>query len=244
MIFFDIDGTLVDHKGAERAAALAFQRDHANVFPGSPDAFAARWHEVAERHIRRHFSGELTFQEQRRARLRELFAHDRQLTDSKADELFQAYLRRYEENWRLYRDAIPCLEQFANHALGIISNGKSSQQRKKLAQLGIAQRFRAVIVSGDVGVAKPALGIFVAACTAVGRQPSECVYVGDDLMSDAQGSKRAGLHAIWLNRHGPEKATAVVTVASLQDLGELIESHNNEVHWISESRAAASFRNE
>jgi FMN phosphatase YigB (HAD superfamily) len=28
MIFFDVDGTLVDHKSAEREVALAFQKDY------------------------------------------------------------------------------------------------------------------------------------------------------------------------------------------------------------------------
>lgn len=86
MIFFDIDGTLVDHKGAERVAAFAFQRAHGEVFPESPEDFAARWHLVAEKHLRRHLVGEISFQGQRRARLRELFSHHSALTDEEADE--------------------------------------------------------------------------------------------------------------------------------------------------------------
>ena len=153
MIFFDIDGTLADHKSADRAAALAFQRDHAEVFPEAPDEFAVRWYAVAEKHINRHFAGELTFQGQRRARLQELFAHHSPLTDTEADKLFQTYLKRYEENWFLYPDVMPCLDHFARHVLGVISNGDSNQQRKKLRQLGIIERFSTVLVSGDLGVA-------------------------------------------------------------------------------------------
>ena len=244
MIFFDIDGTLVDHKGAEHAAALAFQRDHAEVFPELPDAFSARWHTIAEKHIRRHFAGELTFQGQRRARLHELFAHHRRLTDTEADELCQAYLQRYEENWRLYPDTMPCLNHFTGHNLGIISNGKSSQQNKKLHQLGIADRFSTIVISGDVGIAKPAAGIFAAACAKAGRDPDECVYIGDDFESDVEGGMQAGLHTVWLNRKKQPKPSGAVTVATLAELDEVIESHNNEVHSISESRANASSRNE
>jgi putative hydrolase of the HAD superfamily len=136
-----------------------------------------------------------------------------------------------------YSGVIPCLDHFAGHALGIISNGRSSKQRKKLDNLGIAQRFSTVVVSGDLGIAKPAAGIFRSACMAAGREPSECVYVGDDLESDAEGSMQAGLNAIWLNRNGSEKLVGGVTVNSLANLDDVIESHNNEVHSISESRA-------
>lgn len=244
MIFFDIDGTLVDHRDAERAAALTFQHDHAEAFPEPPEAFVRRWHELAEKHIRRHFAGELTFRGQRRARLRELFAHHAELTDAEADDLFQAYLKRYEENWHLYSDAMPSLNHFAGHSLGIISNGQASQQNKKLEQLGIADRFSAVVISGDIGVAKPDADIFTTACNTAGRGPDECVYVGDDFKSDAEGSMRAGLHAVWINRSGSENPGEIVTIRSLAELDEVIESHNNEVHSISESRDRASSRNE
>jgi phosphoglycolate phosphatase-like HAD superfamily hydrolase len=52
MIFFDIDGTLVDHEGAERAAARAFQQEHAHAFPERPQEFIQQWHAVAEKHSR------------------------------------------------------------------------------------------------------------------------------------------------------------------------------------------------
>jgi putative hydrolase of the HAD superfamily len=102
MIFFDIDGTLMDHIGAARVASQGFQRDYAEFFPEAPEQFARHWHDVAEKHMRRYFDGEITSQEQRRARLRELFANHRQLTDSEADDIFETYLKRYEENWHLY----------------------------------------------------------------------------------------------------------------------------------------------
>lgn len=242
MIFFDIDGTLVDHKGAEQAAALAFQRDHAAVFAEPPENFAARWHAVAEKHIRRHLAGEISFQKQRRARLQELFAHHRRLTDAEADDFFKGYLRRYEEFWSLYPDLRQCLARFKEHKLGVISNGDTNQQRHKLRTLGIADIFSTTVISGDLGVAKPAAGIFAAACEAACKKPDECVYVGDDLKSDAEGSMQAGLHAIWLNRDGATESTGFVTVTSLAELDKVIESHNNKVHSIFASHAAS--RNE
>jgi len=85
MIFFDIDGTLVDHKSAELAVALAFQKEHDEVFPeparavpygiGGPEAwhrlqwrFKAAAGETAEARCRRAIFRGVHF---RRHRLRE-----------------------------------------------------------------------------------------------------------------------------------------------------------------------------
>jgi|ERR1035437_428059 putative hydrolase of the HAD superfamily len=215
MTFFDIDGTLVAHKGAERAAALAFQRGHGTIFPESPDAFVARWHSVAEKQVRRYLSGELTFHQQRQARMREMFSHDRALTDAESDTLFAEYLMRYEENWTLFPDVIPCLECLKNKRIGIISNGDSAQQREKLNRTRIGRRFSVVMISGDIGCAKPAAEIFHAACKAAQEEPKHCVFIGDDFDTDAMGSRRAGMVGIWLSRAGSDRPDAAPMIKTL-----------------------------
>jgi len=227
MIFFDVDGTLVDHKSAEREAALAFQKEYREVFPETPDGFVNRWQTVAEKHVRRYLARELSFQGQRRARLQELFSHHTALSDSEADEMFHKYLRQYEESWRLYPDVMPCLNTFSRQKLGIISNGDSKQQRQKLETLGIAQYFSTVVVSGDIGIAKPDPLIFHAACKAAGCSPNECLFIGNDLDIDAKGSISAGLRGIWLNRDGHKQQEGIPAISSLEELKEIIELHNH-----------------
>ena len=218
MLFFDIDGTLLDHKRAERRAAAALQQRHAGIFPEAPDIFTRRWHEASERHLRRHYAGELSFQGQRRARVKDLFAHARELSDDEADDIFRVYLQLYEENWSLFPDAGECLSRLGNEPLGIISNGDSMQQRRKLQAVGILERFAVVVVSNDLGISKPKRDIFDAACRTAGRRPEECIYVGDDLEADVRGSVNAGWRCIWLNRDGSQKSVAVSEISSLQQL--------------------------
>ena len=73
MIFFDIDGTLLDHAAAERAGALALRERHPALAAMAPDRFVERWHALAEEYVDRFLAGELSTPEQRRARLRALF---------------------------------------------------------------------------------------------------------------------------------------------------------------------------
>lgn len=92
MIFFDIDDTLLDNQKAELAAAKEFQLLYKDIFSVSSDEFALNWRSATEKHVRRYLSGELSFQGQRRERLRELFSHNRVLPDDEADYIFQEYL--------------------------------------------------------------------------------------------------------------------------------------------------------
>ncbi len=155
MIFFDIDGTLMDNEAAERAAAVEFHRLYMGVFPVSPEKFVDSWRTTTEKHVRRYLSGELSFQGQRRERLKELFTHIRHLSDTEADSLFEAFLDCYQKSWSLFSDVESCLDRIAGFGLGIISNGDSCQHRRKLTALGLIDRFSVLTISGEVGISKP-----------------------------------------------------------------------------------------
>ena len=154
------------------------------------EAFISRWQVVTENHYQRYLTGELTFQGQRRTRLREIFSDNRALTDSDADQMFAAYLQRYEQHWQLHSDVAECLRELDGFSLGIISNGDSNQQKQKLTALAIAHHFDHVLISGDIGVAKPNAKIFHAACDLAGKHPRDCLYVSDNPEFDARGARK------------------------------------------------------
>ena len=228
VIFFDIDGTLLDNARAERLAAGAFQRDHCGLFPESSQEFVARWGQITQRHIQRYLAGEITFQGQRRARLQELFKRHRTIDDDEADKLFASYLKQYEENWKLFPDVKPCLKDLSGETMGIISNGDSEQQRQKLTTLGISGCFAIVVISGEIGISKPDSGIFRAACQAANESPEACWYVGDSFRTDVLGSRQVGMRGVWLNRSGNESAidNNYVTISSLSELKAVVEADN------------------
>lgn len=227
MIFFDIDDTLLDNRGAERIAAKEFHRLHEDVFPVSPEEFATRWRVATEKHTRRYLLGELSFQGQRRERLKELFTHHHILSDTEADTLFETYLDSYEKNWTLFSDVESCLDQLAGTRLGIISNGQAFQQRRKLIHMGLIDRFSTIIISEELGLSKPDPRIFLEACRAAKVSPSDCWHIGDNFNADAQGSLSAGLRGIWLNRCGLNRQEGIPTIRSLSELKGVIDSFNH-----------------
>lgn len=92
LICFDLDDTLLDHSGAEEAAALHFGEVIGERSAVSSEAFVRAWRRAAERHMATFLRGEVSFQEQRRRRIRELITAD---TDGEADTLFEIYLEAY-----------------------------------------------------------------------------------------------------------------------------------------------------
>lgn len=88
--------------------------------------------------------------------------------------------------------------------LGILTNGESAHQRKKIKMLGL-DRFipeDRIVVSGDVGISKPEEGIFRAAEKVMDLPQGRIWLAGDSLKHDIGGAKAAGWHTIWMDRSG------------------------------------------
>ena len=223
-IFFDIDATLVDHDKATELAASNFLQHFAHLFPYSSVQFLKAWHEVSDRHNELYFRGEVTLIEQRRNRMRELFAHaEPVLSGEEADARFQVYLEHYESNWTLFDDVLPCLDSLAHLPLGIISNGDLEQQRRKLKQTGLAERFSTVVISSEIGIGKPAPQIFLEACRRAKVSPEECIYIGDRVDVDVLASRAVGMEGVWLNRKkSPMPDSALPVIVRLDELDKIL----------------------
>jgi len=219
VVLFDIDGTLVDHDEAEKEAVLALHRRLG--LGGIFGDFHVRWRVALERHYARFLAGELSSQEQRRARLREVLGSP--LSDADADALIAGYLDDYLSHCRLYADVEPALAELSGHRLGIISNGELGQQRTKLLRNRIAQHFATMVMSADCGSAKPAAAIFHIACNRMNVPPSEAVYIGDRRDIDAEAALAAGLHAIWVDRAGTaDSGEPLMHIRSLSSLPAML----------------------
>jgi 2-haloacid dehalogenase len=90
----------------------------------------------------------------------------------------------------------------ARHPLALVTNGLASVQRRRFARSSIGHLFAAIVVSGELGVAKPDPRIFAPALAAVGASASEVLYVGDGVESDMAAAARAGMDFCWVNATG------------------------------------------
>ncbi|MCU1425281.1 MAG: family hydrolase [Microbacteriaceae bacterium] len=207
VVLFDLDDTLFAHSRAVARGVAAYRLSHGGDLAAADDAVElARWSALEEHHYHRYLAGELDYREQRRHRARgfvEPYAIDLS-SDAAADEWFGRYLIEYERAWLLFDDALPCLDSLAAEIpgvrFGIVTNAELPFQQAKLDATGLADRVEHTVASGDLGVAKPDPRIFAEAARLFGVDPSEAVYVGDRLETDAIGAADAGLTGVWLDR--------------------------------------------
>ncbi len=105
------------------------------------------------------------------------------------------------ENFSLYEDALPVLDELRRHGLkiGLISNGQ--RDLEEFADHH-ALDVDAVVGSKAHGRVKPHASIFVAALQALDVAPDETAMVGDSYEDDIEGARALGIRAILLDRDG------------------------------------------
>ena len=90
--------------------------------------------------------------------------------------------------------------QAAKYRLALVSNGGPSQ-RRKLAAARISERaFDTIVISGELGSAKPAAAMFEAALAALGVGPGAATMIGDSPEEDIAGAAALGLATVWIAR--------------------------------------------
>ena len=221
MIFFDIDGTLIDHASASAAASLVFFDKFPGAIPFSREEYPAAWEQILNKHFDRWCRGEVSLWEQRRARMRDVFAAD-EMSDNEADARYRIFISEDEALTRPFDDAEPCLRSLAGERLGIISNGSREQQIGKLQRAGLLKYFSVMVYSEDVGLGKPSGRIFFEACRRAGDSYEQCVHIGDDLEADIAPSRSLGMRGIHLSRTGGSPVGPPV-ISTLNNLTELLQ---------------------
>ncbi len=222
-VLFDIDETLVD---LEYAMSTAFRAVSEHLLPGLD---AAGWQGVGKvfthgtTHLYdRYLAGELSFNEQRILRGRAAFGHVG--VDFPDDEAAQRWVESYAEtqhgHLRAFEDVVPLLDALdaAGVPYGAVSNNVHDYQRAKLDRVGL-QRITHLVGTDTVGVPKPDPAIYLEGVRLLGTSAARTLYVGDNLLLDAQGATAAGLVGVWLNRGSAlDEDFAGAQIASLGEL--------------------------
>ena len=224
-ILFDIDGTLVDDDRAVFLALTSFHATHGPELGLSLEDLVARWKELLNLHFARYLAGDVSMQEQIRARALDLFAPSKpNLSPAAADRLFATYEGHYRTSWSAYPDVLPALAALSGFVLAVLSNGDHAQQTQKLQRCGLTTYFSGIFVSSEIECAKPVPDAFLSACRRLGIPPRRCVFVGDSVETDARASASAGLISVWLDRTGSriDPGPDVQVIHSLAELPALM----------------------
>ncbi len=220
-VIFDLDGTLMNTADAWRSGVAAMLAGRNDI--DHDDALRV-WVEMIDAHFPRYLAGSQTYEENRSARLQG-WKRVLGFPESSEDDSFWWHL--YDEgaksSWLPFPEVETVLSNLEHLPLAVVTNGDSTLQREKLARLGIEDRFSVTVCSGDLGVAKPAPEIFAHAARRLGCPAESCAFVGDDWDADIEGSSKAGMLPVWINRNrAVPRDSGVVEIPSLDPLPGLL----------------------
>jgi 2-haloacid dehalogenase len=217
-LLFDMDGTLFDYDQAERnALTRAFEQ---MAIPYQ-EAYLPVYREINSQLWRDFERGAVDQATIRLRRFERLFESLEIQCDLPA--FSASYLAHLGNSAFLMAEAEETVKSlWGRFNLAAITNGLMDVQRPRLAGSRLSGCFKVVIVSEEVGSAKPAPEIFDIAFEQMGHPAkNEVLIVGDSLTSDIAGGHGYGIDTCWFNPTGQPNDHTPGTF-EIRRLGELL----------------------
>jgi putative hydrolase of the HAD superfamily len=216
-IFFDVDGTLVDLRGAigralEAVASRAAELSGGLVTPAVVGQ--ARDLVAAEPEWRRRPASAI-----RRESLRRLLIDRGVQSDEAAGELLQLYYGARNAAMVPYPDVEETLRALTGRRLTLVA---ASNGNVDLGELGLGGYFAGTHYAEEVGIMKPDPRFFTSAAERSGIQPADALVVGDRIDNDYEPAVAAGMHAVVVDRHDGVEDPEVPRVRSLTEVPALV----------------------
>jgi len=198
-LIFDADGTLFDFRLGETIALQQTTRMH-------DVAYSSDLHEsysAISAELWRQFElGEISLMHLRVVRFERLFA---ELGIGLEAESFNLdFMEALGQQRQLLPGAEAVVRDLSSRfQLLLATNGIAVVQRPRFANSSIRRYFEDVVISDEIGVAKPQTGFMEEAFSRMGEpRKSEVLMIGDSLSSDIAGGVNFGVDTCWFNPNG------------------------------------------
>jgi len=200
-LLLDADNTLFDYEKAEGLALEATLEPM--VRAGQLAQAAAAYRSINAGWWRRFEQGTITPDELKIGRFADLIAllgipFDPAATSAR----YLAALAAHAPLLPYARESVAAAARVAK--LCLVTNGLTDVQRGRLRASRLEEYFSAVLISEEMGIAKPDPRFFHAAAEALGIAHSDLLCIGDNPAADVGGARAAGIDACWF---APEGAT-------------------------------------
>ena len=220
VVLWDIDGTLLSFKAAERCAMRAcFETLGLGELT---DEMLVEYSAINARYWKRLELGELTKPQVLQGRFEEFFTSYGLNTDC-VDAFNAMYQVRLGETVVFNDNGKELVEALRGKVLQYaVTNGTLVAQRGKLKNSGLDRLLDDVFISDIIGIEKPNKGFFDAVFDKIGDfKPNEMLIVGDSLTSDIRGGNNAGILCCWYNPKGEPMPEGFRVDYDIRNLNEL-----------------------
>jgi putative hydrolase of the HAD superfamily len=122
-----------------------------------------------------------------------------QIADS-VEQLVAQYQVDYIARFSLDEEVAVLLHALreASIPFGIVTNGRTDQQMRKIKALGFDRMTSCLFISEQFGASKPDASIFHAAAACLQKEPQTVLFIGDNPVNDIWGAHGVGMHTIWM----------------------------------------------
>lgn len=206
-LLFDFDNTLVDFTNTSKNALWQSFLDFGSR---CTDAIYAQYKDINHQVWTAFERGEMTATHLRIERFARLFEA---IEEEPAPPAI--FSKRYLENLvalsHAYDGVHELLDELGqNYQLGLITNGLKEVQRPRLELLRMTHHFSTIVVSDEIGVAKPDHAFFDFAYRSLPVAPAKenVLVIGDNLQSDIRGGNNFGHTTCWVS-HGRQNESEV-----------------------------------
>ena len=219
-LLWDIDGTIINFKLAERAAIRSlFDRFKLG---DCSDEMLMCYSQINKRYWQLMESGKIKKDKMLVERFIEFFSN-KGINADIAAEFNKEYQIALCDTIVFNDDAIDIIKhQKKTCKIIIVTNGTEVVQEKKLERSGLNDIVDNVFISELVGFEKPNIKFFEKVILEVGiKDLKEALIIGDSLTSDIQGGHNIGIDTCWYNPKNEENTTLLNPTYTIRNLHEL-----------------------
>lgn len=195
-IIFDADNTLFDFDRSEEVALL---KTLAHFEMPQPEGLIEFYRSMNVSLWKKLEAKTISIAGLKQQRAIKLFDFVGQSADITAFSLH--YLDELAQQHFLLPHVEETLNTLSDHSeMAIITNGLARVQNPRFETCSIKHHFDALVISEELGVAKPDPEIFAHTCDLMGwDDPSQVLMVGDNYACDVQGAADFGMQTCWFN---------------------------------------------
>lgn len=195
-LLFDLDNTLLDFTASSKEAFKAIFKDNHAIDFSEDYPLYSKFNKIVWEQLE---AGKISEKELKPKRW-SLFFEAKGLKDHDPEETNQMYFDHIGQNPLFVEGAEEVLGQLkkANYPMAIVTNGLSEVQWPRLRLSGIVELFDPIVISDEIGYAKPNQRFFQYTFERLGGvDRSRVLMIGDTINSDIKGGNDFGFNTCW-----------------------------------------------
>ncbi len=219
-LLFDADNTLLDYNKSEKKA-FAESCNYYNILV--TPILTERYQQINKYLWSEFEKGNITSKKLRIRRFRFLFEDFN--IKIKPKDFSNRYLDKLSRTSFLIDGALEILNSLKEKTeLAIITNGIKFVQNGRLKASKLDSYFKEIIISEDVGTAKPDKIFFDYTLNKINfTTKNEILIIGDSLSSDIKGGINAGIDTCWFNPNQNGNITSIKPTYEINNLNDIIK---------------------